>query len=89
MEDKLEYLFHVHKTVPLWRLVIHEAKGFPAETNAEEWRFTRARTADDTNVEVRDMIEADGYSLFKVGGTFDDVERDRDAMTSVSGGTSS
>ena len=79
MDDELEYLFHVHKTVPLWRLVIRKSKGFPPETTAEEWRFTRGRTAEDTNVEVREMIEADGYSLFKVGGTFADVERDRSA----------
>lgn len=78
MSDEFEYLFHVHKTVRRWRLVIRKSKGFPAETTAEEWRFTRARTAEDTNVEVREMIEADGYSLFKVGGTFADVERDRD-----------
>ena len=78
MTDELEYLFHVHKTVPLWRLVISKTKGFPAETSSDEWRFTRARTAEDTNVEVREMIEADGYSLFKVGGTFADVERDRE-----------
>lgn len=79
MENELEYLFHVHKTVPLWRLVISKSTGFPAETTAEEWSFTRARTAEDTNVEVREMIDADGYSLFKVGGTFADVERDRRA----------
>ena len=77
MSEELEYLFHVHKTVPLWRLVISKTKGFPDQTTVEEWRFTRARTADDTNVEVREMIGADGYSLFKVGGTFADVERDR------------
>ena len=83
MENELEYLFHVHKTVPIWRLVISKSKGFPAETTAEEWRFTRARTAEDTNVEVREMIDADGYSLFKVGGTFADVERDRRAGSST------
>lgn len=76
MEDQLEYLFHVHKTVPLWRLVISKKQGFPSQTTPEEWRFTRGRTAKDTNVEVKDMIEADGYSLFKVGGTFEDVRRD-------------
>ncbi|MEO1304100.1 MAG: hypothetical protein AAFV37_03925 [Pseudomonadota bacterium] len=57
--------------------MIRKSKGFPPETTADEWRFTRARTAEDTNVEVREMIEADGYSLFKVGGTFADVEKDR------------
>ena len=77
MTSDLEYLFHVHKSVPLWRLVISRTKGFPPETTPEEWRFTRGRTAEDTNVEVREMIAADGYSLFKVGGTFADVEKDR------------
>ncbi|MEO0606979.1 MAG: hypothetical protein AAFY82_02020 [Pseudomonadota bacterium] len=77
MSVELEYRFHVHKTVPLWRLVISARKGFPAETTEAQWRFTRARTAEDTNVEVREMIEADGYCLFKVGGTFAQVERDR------------
>ena len=73
----LEYRFHVHRTVPLWRLVIREDLGFPAETTEAEWRYTRSRTAGDTNAEVCEMIEADGYCLFKVGGSFADVERDR------------
>lgn len=77
MDDEVNYLFHVHRHVPRWRLVIRSDLGFPEETTADEWRFTRARLADDTNVEVRDMIEADGYSLFKVGGAFEDVEADR------------
>lgn len=76
-DDTRRYLFHVHKTVPLWRLVIRNDLGFPSGANAQEWRFTRSRAEDDTNVEVCEMIEADGYCLFKVGGTFDDVDRDR------------
>lgn len=84
MSEDFEYLFHVHKTVPLWRLVIRKSIGYPPETTKEEWRFTRARTAEDTNVEVREMIGADGYSLFKVGGTFADVELDRIALDETS-----
>ncbi len=76
-ENPAQYLFYVHKTVPRWRLVITSKIGFPSTTKAEEWRFTRARTADDTNTEVREMIDADGYCLFKIGGTFADIERDR------------
>ena len=81
MSTEYEYMFHVHKTVPLWRLVIRRDLGYPAETTEAEWRYTRSRTHDDTNVEVRDMIADDGYSLFKVGGTFQDVEADKSSMS--------
>ncbi len=77
-EGPTQYLFHVHKSVPRWRLVISSGLGFPRATTADEWRFTRARTADDTNTEVRGMVEEDGYCLFKIGGTFADVARDRE-----------
>lgn len=78
-DNERRCLFHIHKTVPLWRLVIRNDLGFPTETTVEEWRFTRARTQDDTNVEVVEMIAADGYCLFKVGGSFTDLNRDRGA----------
>lgn len=76
-DSPTQYLFHVHKTAPKWRLVIRADVGFPSATTEEEWRFTRARTADDTNAEVREMIDADGYCLFKIGGTFADIAHDR------------
>lgn len=72
-----QYLFHVHMALPRWRLVVKKDLGFPGAAKPEEWRFTRARSAEDTNPEVREMIAADGYCLFKIGGSFDDIEYDR------------
>jgi hypothetical protein len=72
----VRYLFHVHRTVPRWRLVIREDTGMPAATTAEQWRFTRARTGDDVNPDIRHEVDVKGWSLFRVGGDFADVEAD-------------
>ncbi|WP_202639077.1 hypothetical protein [Bradyrhizobium sp. CCBAU 051011] len=32
-----------------------------------EWRLTRGRHSDDVNAEVREAVERDGYSLFRIG----------------------
>jgi hypothetical protein len=32
-----------------------------------EWRLTRSRHADDVNAEVREAVDRDGYSLFRIG----------------------
>jgi hypothetical protein len=72
----VRYLFHVHRTVPSWRLVIRDDTGMPSATTPEQWRFTRARTGADTNPGVRREVDTQGWSLFKLGGDFADVEAD-------------
>jgi hypothetical protein len=68
------YRFHVHRTLPAWRLVTGEASGFPTATSADQWTFTRARGAADTNPDVRDAVAREGYCLFKIGARFADLE---------------
>jgi len=36
-------------------------------TRESEWRLTRSRHADDVNAEVREAVDRDGYSLFRIG----------------------
>ena len=40
---------------------------FPDGTSESEWRLTRSRHADDVNAEVREAVDRDGYSLFRIG----------------------
>lgn len=70
------YRFHVHRTLPAWRLVIRDGAGFPAATSADQWTFTRVRPADDTNADVREAVAAEGYCLFKIGARFSDLDAD-------------
>jgi hypothetical protein len=70
------YRFHIHRTLPAWRLVIRDDGGFPAATSADQWTLTRARAAADTNSDVRDAVEAEGYCLFKIGARFADLDAD-------------
>jgi hypothetical protein len=72
----MRYLFHVHRTVQSWRLVIRDDTGMPAQTSAEQWEFTRARSAEDTNTDVRREVDERGWSLFRLGGDFADVAAD-------------
>lgn len=72
----VRYLFHVHRVVPGWRLVIRDDLGMPAETSADQWSFTRSRTAEDTNADVRREVDERGWSLFRLGGDFADVAAD-------------
>lgn len=67
------YLFHVHRHLPAWRLVVRAQKPFPQDAVAEDWLFTRARAAADTNPDVLRLVEEDGFCLFKIGGAFDDI----------------
>jgi hypothetical protein len=64
------YLFHAHRTEKSWRLVLDGAKPRPAEFDPGEWEFTRERTADDTNPDVRQACDEMGYCLFKIGASF-------------------
>jgi len=76
VDQPVHYLFHVHRTVPSWRLVTRNDTGMPSATTPEQWQFTRSRTGADTNADVRREVDAKGWSLFKVGGEFADVEAD-------------
>ncbi|MEH2569539.1 hypothetical protein [Bradyrhizobium sp. AZCC 2289] len=40
---------------------------FPSGTSEDKWRLTRGRHADDVNAEVRDAVDQNGYSLFRIG----------------------
>ena len=40
---------------------------FPSGTSESEWRLTRSRHADDINAEVREAVDRDGHSLFRIG----------------------
>jgi hypothetical protein len=61
------YHFFVHVRHPSYRLVTRADAPFPDQTSEREWRLTRSRHSDDVNAEVREAVERDGYSLFRIG----------------------
>ena len=61
------YRFFVHVRHPDYRMVVKADAPFPAGTSEIEWRLTRSREAGDVNPEVRDAVDRDGYSLFRIG----------------------
>jgi hypothetical protein len=61
------YRFFVHVRHPDYRLVVKADAPFPEGTSEDEGRLTRSRQAGDVNAEVREAVERDGYSLFKIG----------------------
>ena len=69
----MRYRFHVHVAKPAYRLVTAEGLPFPAQGRAEDWRFTRSRERADTNPDVAERVDRDGYCLFKIGLDFDEV----------------
>ncbi|MFZ5731972.1 MAG: hypothetical protein ACOY4O_04490 [Pseudomonadota bacterium] len=69
-DDLKPYRFHVHKHLDAWRLVIRADRGFPPETSEDQWTFTRARAASDTNPDIRSDCDSKGYCLFKIRGEF-------------------
>lgn len=73
----MKYLFYVHRDLPAWRMVCRNDLGVPDQTTEAEWQFTRARDAADTNPDVRQEVDAQGYSLFRLGGTFADIAAER------------
>ena len=78
--ERLEpYRFYLHTTATAWRLVRHDEARVPPGFVEDDWRFTRARIAADTNADIRRMCDAKGFCLFKLGGTFADVAADVDA----------
>jgi hypothetical protein len=57
----------VHIRHPDYRLVIRADAPFPQLSDESERRLTRSRHADDVNAEVREAVDRDGYSLFRIG----------------------
>jgi hypothetical protein len=74
--NQQRYRFHVHKALPYWRLVLVAGAAQPAGMNNDEWEFTRERDGVDTNDNVKVLCEKQGYCLFKMAGTFEDVARE-------------
>ena len=58
---------------PSYRLVIKAGAPFPDLTSESEWRLTRSRHADDVNAEVREAVDRDGYSLFRIGLSLSEI----------------
>lgn len=61
------YAFFVHVRLPAYRLVLQADAPFPSDTNDAEWQRTRVREAADVNAAVREAVDRDGYSLFRIG----------------------
>ena len=69
------YKFFVHGRHGDYRLVVKADAPFPSGTSEDDWRFTRSREAADVNAEVREAVERDGYSLFRIGLALSDVPK--------------
>jgi len=69
----VSYRFFQHRTAPAYRLVLMTGDPFPAATQAEQWLETRLRAEDDVNPSVIEDCRTQGYSLFKLGVTFDEI----------------
>ncbi|MBR1232958.1 hypothetical protein [Bradyrhizobium sp. AUGA SZCCT0182] len=69
----LRYNFFVHVRHPSYRLVTKADAPFPSGTSEDEWKLTRSREAGDVNAEVRDAVDRDGYSLFRIGLSLSDI----------------
>ncbi|MBR0871230.1 hypothetical protein JQ633_12735 [Bradyrhizobium tropiciagri] len=67
------YRFLVHVRHPAYRLVVKADAPFPEGTSASEWQISRSRRADDVNREIREAIERDGYSLFRIGLSLSEI----------------
>lgn len=67
------YKFLVHVRHPAYRLVVKADAPFPSGTSESEWTLTRTREAGDVNAEVRDAVERDGYSLFRIGLSLSEI----------------
>ena len=69
----MSFRFHVHRTLPAYRLVTADGAGFPDEADPGDWRFTRLRERADTNPDVARFVDETGYCLFKIGMGFDEI----------------
>jgi len=48
---------------------------FPSGTSEDEWKLTRSREAGDVNTEVREAVDRDGYSLFRIGLSLSEIPK--------------
>lgn len=74
--DQQPVPYHFHWVAPAWRLVLLVGAQMPPGYIEADWRFTRARSVEDTNPDVRGQCDQQGFSLFKLDGTFADVAAD-------------
>ena len=65
----------MHVRHPVYRLVVKTDAPFPEGTSENEWRLTRGREASDVNAEVREAVERDGHSLFKIGFSLSEIPK--------------
>lgn len=72
---KALYKFFVHVRHPSYRLVTKADAPFPDGASEDEWRFTRAREAGDVNAEVREAVDQNGYSLFRIGLSLTEIPK--------------
>ena len=66
----------MHVRLPDYRLVVKADAPFPEGTSEHEWRLTRSREAGDVNAEVRETVDRDGYSLFRIGLSLADIPKE-------------
>jgi len=69
----LRYKFFAHVRHPSYRLVTRADVPFPSGTSEGEWRLTRSREAGDVNAEVREAVDQNGYSLFRIGLSLSEI----------------
>jgi hypothetical protein len=69
------YNFFVHIRHSSYRLVTRADAPFPSDTSESEWRLTRSRHSGDVNAEVREAVDRDGYSLFRIGLSLDEIPK--------------
>jgi hypothetical protein len=70
----MRYRFYIHAAKPAFRLVLRDGDPFPPDTAADQWTHSRDRDEADVNADVRREIAEKGYSLFKLGVSFGEVE---------------
>jgi hypothetical protein len=56
---------------------------FPSGTSEAEWTRTRVREAADVNAEVREAVDRDGYSLFRIGLKLSEIPRPEEPIRLV------
>jgi hypothetical protein len=69
------YKFLIHLRHPSYRLVIAADAPFPQGTSEQDWRVSRTRAGSDVNAEVREAVDRDGYSLFRIGLSLSDLPK--------------
>ena len=48
---------------------------FPSGASEADWRHTRSRDAGDVNAEVREAVDKNGYSLFRIGLSLSEIPK--------------